>query len=128
MSISFVCLVAGGIYHLFFGFFHAKFWTFGFLNWREELPRMTPINRAVIQMLNIAVLVFMFLIAYISLRYTQELLTPGLGNTILFGVVIFWSARLAGEFTLKDGTPANRKLVAVLISGILLYLIPAILI
>ena len=89
---------------------------------------MTPINRAVIQMLNIAVLVFMFLIAYISLRYTQELLTPGLGNTILFGVVIFWSARLAGEFTLKDGTPANRKLVAALISGILLYLIPAILI
>ena len=127
MSLTHTLLILGGIYHLFFGFFHVKFWTFAFLNWQQELPRMTPMNRAVMQMLNVAVIIFMFLIAYISLRYTNELLTPGLGQSMLWGVVIFWTARLAGEFTLKDGAPSNPKLVAALSSGILLYLLPAIL-
>ncbi|MCC5468155.1 hypothetical protein [Pelosinus baikalensis] len=125
MSIPLILLIVGGIYHFCFGFFHIKFWNFGFLNWREELPRMSPSNRAVIQMLNVAVIIFLFLTAYISVQYSHELLTHGLGKTLLLGVSIFWLGRLVGEFTLKDGTPAEPGLVVAFFSGILLYLIPA---
>jgi uncharacterized protein with PQ loop repeat len=121
-------VVAGGIYHLFFGFFHMFFWHAKFLNWREELPRMSPVNCAVIQMLNVAVIIFMFLIAYISLAYSQELVRPGLGRTLLFGTVIFWVARLIGEFTLKNSAQVKPGLVVTLIIGILLYLLPTVLI
>jgi len=117
-----VILIAGGIYHLFFVFFQMTFWRGKVLNWKEELPRMSPINRFVIQMCNVAVIVCKFLFAYISLLYTRELLTPGLGRTLLWGIVLFWLARLVGEFTLQD-TLTKRGLVASII-GILLYLLP----
>jgi heme/copper-type cytochrome/quinol oxidase subunit 2 len=121
-----ILLIAGGIYHLFFAFFHIFFWRVNFLNWQEELPHMSPINRSVIQMLNIAVIVFMFLIAYISLEYYSELLTPGLGRALLLGTSFFWLTRLIGEFTLKDGTPAKPVLVFAFAIGILLYLLSAV--
>lgn len=119
-------LIAGGIYHLFFGFFHIAFWRTNILNWHKELPHMSPTNRAVIQMLNAGVIVFLFLIAYISLLYSRELLTPGLGRALLLGTSIFWLARLAGEFALKDGAPAKPGLVVASAIGILLYLLPAV--
>lgn len=121
-----ILLITGGVYHLFFGFFHIFFWRVKFLNWQEELPRMSPINRSVIQMLNIAVIIFIFLIAYISLAYSSELLNPGLGRVLLLGTSFFWLARLIGEFTLKDGTPAKPVLVFAFVIGILLYLLPAV--
>jgi hypothetical protein len=121
-----ILLIAGGVFHLCFGFFHIRFWKFSFLNWREELLRMSCINRAVIQMLNVAVVVFMFLISYISFRYSQELPTISLGRDLLFGVSIFWFVRLVGEFTLKDRIPVKQGIIVACNIGILLYLVPAI--
>lgn len=87
---------------------------------------MSCINRAVIQMLNVAVVVFMFLISYISFRYSQELLTISLGRDLLFSVSIFWFVRLVGEFTLKDCIPVKPGIIVACNIGILLYLVPAI--
>lgn len=126
MNIFEILLIVGGIYHLAFGFFHIMFWRFRFLNWREELSHMSSINRAVIQMLNVAVIIFMILVTYISLRYSQELPTTSLGRDILLGVSAFWLARLGGEFILKDGIPAKPGIVIACTIGILLYLVPAI--
>ncbi len=118
-------LLAGGIYHLFFFFFHAMFWRFGFLNWQEELPRMSKTNRAVIQMLAVAVCVFLLITAYLSLRYPQELLTTGLGRDLLVGIALFWLTRLIGEFSFKAHSDSSPAIVAVCTLGILLYLLPA---
>lgn len=119
-------LIIGGIYHLFFVFFQLTFWRGKLLNWREELPRMSSKNRFVIQMCNLAVIVCKFLFAYISLFYTHELLNPGLGKTLLWGIGLFWLARLAGEFILQDSVTK----VGIVASGIgiFLYLLPALLI
>lgn len=119
-----VMLIAGGIYHFVFGVFHSMFWRFKFLNWREELPHMLASNLAVIQMLNIAVIVFMLLVAYISLRYSKELPTTSLGRDLLLGVLVFWVARLGGEFILKEGMPPKPGIVIACVVGILLYLVP----
>lgn len=126
MTIFEILLIVGGIYHLAFSFFHIMFWRFSFLNWREELSHMSCINRAVIQMLNVAIIIFMILVTYISLRYSQELPTTSLGRDILLGVSAFWLARLGGEFILKDGIPAKPGIVIACTFGILLYLVPAI--
>jgi hypothetical protein len=121
-------LIAGGVYHLFFGFFHIAFWQMEFLDWQKELPRMSAVNRTVIQGLNIAVIVFMFLIAYVSFQHSYELLMTGLGKTILLGTTFFWLARLIVEFTLKKRGSAKPILVIAFIIGILLYLLPAVII
>lgn len=126
MRISEVMLIAGGVYHLAFVFFHIMFWRFRFLNWREELPHMSCSNRAVIQMLNVAVIIFMILVTYVSLRYSHELSITSLGRDLLLGVSVFWVARLGGEFILKDGIPAKPGIVIACAIGILLYLVPAI--
>ncbi len=121
-------LIVGGAFHLFFAFFHAAFWRFKFLNWQEELPRMSPINQAVFQMLNVAVIVFMLLIGYISIRFSYELPTTELGKVLLLGTVFFWIARLVGEFTLKDKTlKPTPKLIIAFIIIILIYILPLIL-
>lgn len=75
-------------------------------------------------MLNIAVIVFLLMIAFVSMVYSYEPVTTNLGRTLLLGTSIFWMARLVGEFTLKDGTQANPKLVTAFLVGILLYVLP----
>nr|WP_320147729.1 hypothetical protein [uncultured Anaeromusa sp.] len=122
MSVALV--LAGGVYHLFFGFFHAAFWKMKLFNWREELPVMSPVNRFVIQGMNIAVITFMFLIAYVSLRHTGELLTTPLGRTILIGTAVFWLVRLIVEFAFKKRGAANSLLVIAFLIGVLLYVLP----
>jgi hypothetical protein len=122
MSVALV--LAGGVYHLFFGFFHAAFWKMQFFNWREELPAMSPVNRFVIQGMNIAVITFMFLIAYVSMRHTEELLMTPLGRTILTGTAIFWLVRLIVEFALKERGAAKPVLVIAFLFGVILYMLP----
>ena len=118
-------LLAGGIYHVFFFFFHAMFWRFDFLNWQEELPRMSKTNRAVIQMLAVAVCVFLLITAYLSLRYPQELLTTDLGRDLLVGIALFWFARLIGEFSFKAHSDSSPAIIIVCVLGMVLYLLPA---
>ncbi|HWR40264.1 MAG TPA: hypothetical protein VN611_12265 [Patescibacteria group bacterium] len=126
MKMAEMMLLVGGIYHVAFAFFHLMFWRFRFINWREELPKMSALNRAIMQMFNVAVIVFMILVAYISLRYSQELTTTDLGRDLLLGVAVFWLARLGGEFVLKEGLPAKPGIVAACVLGILLYVTPVI--
>lgn len=118
-------LIVGGIYNILLAIFHIMFWRLGKFNWKEELPKMSSTNMAVIQLLNIAVIVFFFLVAYISIFNTQELLSSGLGKTVLSGTALFWLIRLCGEFILKKGMPSNPAFVIIFVIGVLLYLIPA---
>jgi hypothetical protein len=123
MSNTASCLVVvGGIYNLLFGIFHLSFWKL--FNWGEELSHMSPINRAVMQMLNVAVIVFLFMMACVSMVYSDEMVTTGLGKTLLLGISIFWITRLIGEFTLKNGTQINPKLVIIFLIGIFLHILP----
>lgn len=117
-------LIAGGIYNIILAVFHIMFWHMGKFSWKEELPKMSSINMAVIQLLNIGIIVYFLLMAYISFFHTRELLNSGLGKTVLLGAALFWLIRLGGEFAFKKGMPANPVLVGIFIIGVLLYLIP----
>jgi len=86
-----IILTIGGAYVVALIIFHLFFWKL--FSWKKDLKRITPINRATMQVMNIA-LIFIFLIfAYISFFYIDELLTTSLGKTLLLLIGLLWLFR-----------------------------------
>lgn len=113
-------IVAGGLFHLAFAAFHLLFWRV--FEWKEELRRLSSINRGVMQVLNLC-LTFVFLaFAYLSLIHTRELLSTSMGHSLLSLIALFWLLR-AGEqllfFTLRHWS--SWLFFALFLVGALLY-------
>jgi hypothetical protein len=89
-------LILGGFYNIGFALFHAKFWTV--FNWKNDLPKLTRVNYAIMRILNYCLIFIFLLMAYISFFHQFELLYTGLGNTLLFAFAIFWILRLLMQF------------------------------
>ncbi len=121
---SYYLLTIAAFYNLAFAIFHAFFWKL--FGWREALAPLTPINRLVMQVLNLC-LMFVFLVfAYVSAFHTGELLTTSLGRTLLFSIALFWFLR-AVEQVIFGGLKAKLSVAffGIFLVGTLLYLIPA---
>ncbi|HHL32405.1 MAG TPA: hypothetical protein ENJ41_07440, partial [Oceanospirillales bacterium] len=74
-------LIIGTIYHLAFVVFHLLFWKL--FDWVQDLKKLSPINKSVMQILNLR-LIFVFLIfAYICYFNSTEMLDSKLGSTLL---------------------------------------------
>lgn len=120
-------IYVGGIYNIGFVVFHLFFWKI--FNWKEDLHKLSFINRGVMQVLNLC-LTFVFLIfAYISIFFPQELLNTNLGQALLLLISIFWSLRAIEQivfFKLKK--IASILLFVVFVCGTIIYLFPYILI
>jgi hypothetical protein len=116
-------IFAGGIYNIILVIFHLTFWKL--FKWKKDLARITFINRAVMQVLNLS-LTFVFLIfAYISLFYAQELISTNLGISLLLLISIFWFLRAIEQiifFGLKNLASAMFFLFFLL--GSIIYLYP----
>lgn len=84
-------IVFGGLYNLVLVVFHVFFWKL--FDWKQDLATLTPLNRAVMQILNLC-LTFVFLVfAYVSFFHTDELLHSRLGRSLLALMAIFWFLR-----------------------------------
>ena len=84
-------IVIRGLYNLALAVFHLLFWKL--FNWKQDLATLTPLNRAVVQILNLC-LTFVFLVfAYISFLHANELLHSKLGRLLLALIAIFWFLR-----------------------------------
>ena len=89
-------LYAGGAYHIGFSLFDL-FWPYLF-NWKKTLAHLDDMNTAVYKICS-RLLVFLFwILAYVSFIHTEELLTTGLGKTLMFSIALFWSFRLLMQF------------------------------
>lgn len=90
-SVSEILLFIGSLYNLFFAIFHLFFWRL--FKWKEDLKRISHINRQIMQIMNLC-LIFVFLVmSYVSFFHANELLTTSLGNTLLFAIGLFWLLR-----------------------------------
>ncbi len=86
-----IYLWIGGFYNLAFLVFHDFFWVI--FKWKDDLPKLTPINKAIMQVLNL-MLIFTFLIfAYASLFHMSEMLTTPLGKSLTLLIAVFWLIR-----------------------------------
>lgn len=120
MSINTVLLI-GGLYHLGFVLFHLMFWKI--FNWKRELRLLNVINRGVMQILNLCLTFVFFIFAYISIIHGHELLTTGIGRSLLVFISIFWFLRAVEQvvyFKLKKGR--SIVLFITFILGMMIYL------
>jgi hypothetical protein len=65
-----ILLYVGGAISLLFAIFHLLFWQF--CNWQEELPRLSPDNSGIMQMLNVASMYMMLFAAFISFYLAKK--------------------------------------------------------
>lgn len=114
---------AGGLYTLAFAVFHLFFWRA--FDWPGQLPRLSFVNAAVVQVLNLT-LTFAFLaVAYLSLFHARDLLLTPLGHAVLAWVAALWLFRAILQ-PVFFGTKSTASLVflALFVAGALLYGIP----
>lgn len=115
-------ILLGGFYNLAFAVFHLLFWKI--FKWNKELKRMNYVNGNILQILNLS-LTFVFIIfAYISLLYTNELISTQLGKVLLKLIAFFWFFRALQQiyfFGLKNIISA--ALFILFLTGSLIYLI-----
>lgn len=88
---QFALLLTAGVLSLVFAVFHLLFWRL--FKWREELARLTPLNRAVMQVLNLCLTFVFILFALVLLRHSSEMVATDLGRTLLGGIAAFWVLR-----------------------------------
>jgi hypothetical protein len=139
----------GAIYHIGWAVFDL-FWPKLF-NWKITLASLDDFNRAVLYISGrLLVLLYLF-IAWVSLYYGPQLLSPGPAGTIPIFVIIYWSFRAfmqvqffgfrranslninvsSGNFPAPINKLSNQALSTLFFSymlvGVLLYLLPILL-
>jgi len=116
-------IIIGGFYCLAFFIFHLFFWKL--FDWKHDLSFLTEINRGVIQILNLCLMFVFLVIAYVSLFYTDELLTSSLGKILLVGISIFCLLR-AVEQVVFFGLKSTVSIVFFItfLLGSTIYMIP----
>lgn len=117
-NIKEILVIVGGIFTLGIAIFHLQFWRI--FKWNTELQLLMPVNRAIMQVLNLC-LTFLFIgFAYISFSHTHELVSSSLGNAFISMVAIFWILRSFYQwyfFNLKSRTSILFFILSLLISA-----------
>ncbi|HUV09062.1 MAG TPA: hypothetical protein VMX75_15115 [Spirochaetia bacterium] len=89
-------LKIGGIYHLLCALLHVFFPRL--LRWENNLKGLSVGKKTIIKqslhIMNICLLLFWLILAYIPLFYANELLETQLGKAVLTSIVFFWVVRI----------------------------------
>ena len=123
-SLSEISLFGGGLFNLGFTVFHLFFWKL--FDWKNDLASLTPVNRSVMQILNLCLTFMIFVMAYLSLFLPREMLATHLGKSLLVAFAIFWFFRMLEQifvFEVKGRLSVVFTLIFLL--GSIFYVIPA---
>jgi hypothetical protein len=103
--------------------FHLLFWKL--FRWREELPRMSVANRAILQIINLR-LIYLFLgVGALCLAFPDELVSTPLGRAMMLGMSVFWVGRSLEQFVfLRHNRPLIHALTGIFLLGALLFAWP----
>jgi hypothetical protein len=116
-------VTTAGLYDAAFGIFHLFFWRI--FHWREDLENLSSVNRSIMQVLNLCLIFLFFVMAYACLFQSQEMLSTGLGRTLMVSLSLFWFLR-AIEQVIFFGTKNAVSLgfILVFLAGCVLHLLP----
>ena len=118
----FIC----GVYSLGFAIFHTQFWRL--FDWKNDLIKLKPFNKGIIQIANLRLIYFFLFVAAICFFFPHELLTTGLGRFFLGGMSIFWLGRAIEQFIfLKIDHPMVHLMTYLFLIGALLFAAPILL-
>jgi hypothetical protein len=119
-----VLVIMGGILYILGGVFHSLFWKVEFLNWVNELTKLTEINSNVMQMLNIGLIVMFLSFGFIMIYFRNEISSSKLGKALLIFSSLFFLIRLIEEFVFP-GSSIIAEVILVVYT--LIYLLPVVL-
>jgi hypothetical protein len=84
-------LSLAGFYCFAFAAFHLSFWKV--FRWKSDLHKLTPVNRGIMQVLNLR-LTFVFIVAGAALLLFQDILEgTNFGKFVLVAMSLFWLMR-----------------------------------
>ncbi len=86
-------LLAAAIFNAAFAAFHLAFWKL--FRWPADLARLTPVNRGVMQVLNLMLTYVGLVTTAIQLLMPAELLGTPLGRAAIGAIAGFWVLRAA---------------------------------
>ncbi len=90
------CLYLGGALHLGWAVFHLLFPRV--FAWQKSLAGLDPVNRGVMQVLNLCLTFYFCVAAYLSFFFAPELLAGPLGRKLIAAFTAFWLLRLGLQF------------------------------
>lgn len=118
-------LILAALYNLGFAVFHLFFWRL--FRWKEDLPRLRPVNRAVMQVLNLSLAFLLFALAYVLMFHPAEMLSTSIGRSLLVILSIFWLLRTIEQILFfRINNRISLAFTMVFLAGSLLHLLPLI--
>ncbi len=118
-TLIFLC----GVYALGFAVFHTQFWRL--FKWKEELSKLSSINRAIMQIMNLRLIYFFVFVAAACFFFSETLATTTFGNFFLLGIALFCAGRTIEQFIfIKSSHPLAQLLTYLFIFGTILFAIP----
>ena len=118
-------LFAGGIFNIGFTIFHLFFWKL--FDWKKDLASLTPVNRSVMQILNLCLTFMIFMMSYVSLFLPREMLTTSLGRSLLIAFALFWFLRMLEQvFVFEERIRLSTVFSMIFLLGSIFYIVPAI--
>ena len=118
-------IFAGGIFALGFFIFHIFFWQL--FEWKDELTKVSGINRGVMQVLNLCLMCCFLIFSFISIFHSNEMITTSIGRTLGWGIVVLWVTRAIEQplfFEFKSAL--SRFFFVLFLVGASFYAIPLI--
>ncbi|WP_456444972.1 hypothetical protein [Thiolapillus sp.] len=113
-------IIAGGVFTSGLVIFHCLFWRI--FHWPTSLRCLNSIDRATMQVMNLAIIAIFIIIAYISFAHTAELANTRLGKSLLAAFSLLWLFRAALQAPFYSlGHPASAALAATFLCGAFFY-------
>lgn len=98
-----VWIYAAAGYNLAIAVFHLGFWRM--FRWKEELAKLHPVNRGVMQVMNLMLMAFLFLMAAVLVLNAAEISATPLGRLLLAGLAALWVLRAILQPIFWRGVP-----------------------
>lgn len=115
-----------GLYSLGFAVFHSQFWRL--FDWKNDLAKLQPANKAIMQIANIRLIYFFVFVAAVCFIFPQELETTFLGKFFMIGMSLFWLGRTIEQFVfLRIKHPMVEVLTYIFILGAIMFAVPVLL-
>lgn len=119
-------IILGGLYCLGFALFHTQFSRL--FDWRNELAKLSPLNKGIMLIMNNRLIYFFLLVAAMCFFFTLELATTPLGHFLLVGISLFCLGRAIEQFIyIKSNHPLAHLLTYLFLLGAVLFAIPVLL-
>jgi len=97
-------IYAAAGYNVALALFHLGFWRM--FRWREELAKLHPVNRGVMQVMNIMLVLTFLFFAGLQVTMAAELAADRIGRMVLAGMMLFWMIRAGLQPIFWRGQPA----------------------